>query len=571
MGLGAGDGLEMVVRSPGDLEKEDTHKVRPLCPADCPLLTPTILDVRISAINVQPSKPDLFDCSTEDPESHELGQRTLRNCLTEPLPQLTRSRVLKDPFHIFNLFYISVAHGLRVNFALALRDAIFIPDEADKQRIIAWGATQNPPRTWNYMLCTNAKWLWKHCKHTIPPPEDLYPLVEQVCWTYGPLKDAKTGLPLFNVAAWGVSKNILQLIRKGYLSDTPGSTEALYSPIGVDAKAGGLTICCIRGTNFTEGGVHTKLRPRLPTSGVSAEHLERCLADFIVYHNIQVSTFDSTGKRYTSHYSIWLINELQEMSMFLHDIIPGTHPVTGWVNGNLYSCTKEVSGVLPIPKNVQVHSRMMEYQPELHAKQLHCFLASAQHTRKPVLPVHNQEEKNLFREVMSNQDKFGTKSGPNWEEIVRVWNGYATESNNISYKLMEHLKVYYSGGWETHANVVQSIHPMRIPGAAEAPLRLHSVETGFTTLPAALSLTAEPNSAATLLVRPPSEEMSQSANDTIRTLSCKRAADSTAEAKITKKPRQQRSCRKCTLKTECNGRKDVALCENPCKDCHKMD
>jgi hypothetical protein len=53
-----------------------------------------------------------------------------------------RSRVLNDAYHIFGRFYISAAHGLRVEFCRALRDAIFIPDDEDKRRITAWGATQ---------------------------------------------------------------------------------------------------------------------------------------------------------------------------------------------------------------------------------------------------------------------------------------------------------------------------------------------------------------------------------------------------------------------------------------------
>jgi hypothetical protein len=138
------------------------------------------------------------------------------------------------------------------------------------------------------MLRTRAKWIWRHCKRSIPPPEQLYPLIERVFRTYGPLKNAKNGEPLFNVAAWRVSKNILDLVRKGFLSDPPGVS--LYYQIGVDTKYGGLPLYrCIRGTNMTEGGVHTHLRSRLPTSGASIRHVQACLSDFILRHNLLVS------------------------------------------------------------------------------------------------------------------------------------------------------------------------------------------------------------------------------------------------------------------------------------------
>lgn len=73
---------------------------------------------------------------------------------------------------------------------------------------------------------------------------------------------------LFNKAAWHTAKDILNLIQNGYLSDPPGI--ALYYTIGTDAKAGNLPLYrCVRGTNWTEGGVHRHLRPKLPTSGTS--------------------------------------------------------------------------------------------------------------------------------------------------------------------------------------------------------------------------------------------------------------------------------------------------------------
>jgi hypothetical protein len=233
--------------------------------------------------------PDVdHDSHVADAQSSMEGQKVLDDAIaTAAFPKI-RSRVLKDPFHVFNMLYISRTHGLRIAFACALRDAIFIPDKEDKQHITAWASLQNPPKTWKDLLHQNSAWLWRHCKRIIPPPELLHPLVASVFRVYGPLKDAKTGLPLFNTAAWGVAKNILDLISKGYVSDPPGI--ALYSQIGVDAKAGGLPVYrCMRGTNLTEGGVHTHLRSRLPTSGVSVRHLLACLNDFILRHNLLVS------------------------------------------------------------------------------------------------------------------------------------------------------------------------------------------------------------------------------------------------------------------------------------------
>lgn len=75
---------------------------------------------------------------------------------------------------------------------------------------------------------------------------------------------------------------------------------------------------------------------------------------------------NSTGKCYTGHYNIWLMNELQEMLVYVHDLVPETCLITGWVNRNLYVPSNEVSGVLPNPDDVRVKSGMGEYHPLLH-------------------------------------------------------------------------------------------------------------------------------------------------------------------------------------------------------------
>lgn len=272
------------------------------CPSDTGSLSPDSEDLEEAGIGAPlldtcDSEPPNSDAQTSDtPESDSKSASDGQEILGEgPLVWGTsiRSRVLKDPFHVFNMFYIAKGHGLRIEFSRALRDAIFIPDKDDRRRITAWGSAQVPPRSWDEMLRTNTTWLWRHCKRTIPPPEQLYPLVKHIFHTYGPLRDAKTSLPLFNSAAWKTAKNILDLIRDGYLSDPPGV--ALYYPIGTDETSGGLTIYrCVRGTTFTEGGVHTHLRSRLPTSGVSVRHLVACLLDFVLRHNLLVRIFVSS-------------------------------------------------------------------------------------------------------------------------------------------------------------------------------------------------------------------------------------------------------------------------------------
>ncbi|KAJ7246127.1 hypothetical protein B0H12DRAFT_1235640 [Mycena haematopus] len=249
-------------------------------------------------------------------------------------------------------------------------------------------------------------------------------------------------------------KNMIYILQLGAML----AGIALHVELGID-KWGLMLYQHRRGTNYTEGGVHTHLRSRLPTSGVSVRHVNSCLKDFVLRHNLLVGTFNSTGKRYKGHYSIWIINEVQELISSLEDCLIEPILLTGWVNGNLYVPTKEVAGVLPIPDDVRLKSGMAQFEQSLHSKQRHRYLAALQGTRKPVLPIHSTPEKHLFRELMAtNPSNFSTPA-------------------NIDKLLSEQLKVYFNGDWKTNANIIQS---KAMTTDVRAPLnnRLHALH-GF--------------------------------------------------------------------------------------------
>ncbi|KAF9522304.1 hypothetical protein CPB83DRAFT_116942 [Crepidotus variabilis] len=148
-----------------------------------------------------------------DQESESYGRKVFS---TIPNPEswstILRSRVLKDVFHVFNMLRLSTTHGLRKEFGRALRDAIFIPDKEDRLRIAAWAAALKPPRTFEQLVASQPKWVWRHCRRIIPPPEILFPLIQRLFEVYGPLKDASTQAPLFSKDNWKIAKNILELI-----------------------------------------------------------------------------------------------------------------------------------------------------------------------------------------------------------------------------------------------------------------------------------------------------------------------------------------------------------------------
>ncbi len=123
------------------------------------------------------------------------------------------------------------------------------------------------------------------------------------------------------------------------------------------------------------------------------------------------------------------------MMYLVHPYLENPRMLVGWVNGNLYQRTKEVSGVLPIPDALRIKAGMGVYIHAHHHKQVHQFLASRQGTRKPILPINNDSERRLFRELMASESGGNLATGPNWDNITILWNSKAEGAKEISYKV----------------------------------------------------------------------------------------------------------------------------------------
>ena len=107
--------------------------------------------------------------------------------------------------------------------------------------------------------------------------------------TYGPLKCARTGRPLFDNEAWKQSKNVLSSIHEGHVSDPPGYS--FYFKMGQDRDGLILYRCC-RGTNSLEGGIHQNVIRKFGSFGASPALADAVLADYRLRHNIDVCIFN---------------------------------------------------------------------------------------------------------------------------------------------------------------------------------------------------------------------------------------------------------------------------------------
>jgi hypothetical protein len=195
-----------------------------------------------------------------------------------------RSRVIGDIWHLMDQFKISLHHGLWRPFSRALRDAIFLLDPEDRAAVEKVLEMKNT--SFRQMVLTNSDWVWQRVKRLVPPPEILAPRVAEVLQTYGPLKDAVTGQPLFNDTSWDKARTVIENIKMGYYSDPPGYS--FYALLKTDGY--GLNVYrCSRGTNNVEGGVHQNIIRRFGSFNASPRLTVNLLRDYTLTHNLDVS------------------------------------------------------------------------------------------------------------------------------------------------------------------------------------------------------------------------------------------------------------------------------------------
>jgi hypothetical protein len=111
-----------------------------------------------------------------------------------------------------------------------------------------------------------------------------------------------------------------------------------------------------------------------------------------------------------------MTNEICELEILLQEQLVNVSAVAGWVNGKLYEDSNEFIGVLPIPIELQEQYGMQTFNTSLpsHQHQKHLFLAERQNTRRPVLPIVEPAEKQLFHRLLGQDKDFQYSSTTNW-------------------------------------------------------------------------------------------------------------------------------------------------------------
>ncbi|THH17937.1 hypothetical protein EUX98_g9038 [Antrodiella citrinella] len=375
-----------------------------------------------------------------------------------------QSRVLGDHWHLMDQFKIPKNHGLRIPFFRALRDSLLIPDLHDKAAVEEVLAKRPGKPTWDSYVCQKPDWVWQRVKRFSPRSGVLFQRVLEVVKTYGPLKDASTGQPVFNDSCWKKAENVLENIRMGFYSDP--LQIPLYQVNRKDKD--GLPIYkCVRGTNGVEGGVHQNVIRRFAPFNASARLTVNILREYCSEHNLTVGTLNRTGKPYRGSLNVWTRNKIASLVDYTSDAfkVRSVEPtVVGWVNGDEYEESKETFGILPFSEAMRKKFGMESFHSQYAAdkKILHFFLAKLQNTRVAVVPVHTSSERSLFRLMMKEHSDvkcFGAREQPNWVMFTTAW-ANRCDGIQIFYKLPEHLKAYYQR-WLERRNEENSIEQCR--------------------------------------------------------------------------------------------------------------
>ncbi|KAI8143102.1 hypothetical protein BJV82DRAFT_668743 [Fennellomyces sp. T-0311] len=263
----------------------------------------------------------LSSCSSSEGESENnevmLRQATQRSDrIQETLHSIHQQdrnpRILKDIFHLMAMLKISKRHGLAKEFARRFRDAIFIINTEDRNRVERH--LRSIGMSWNYMFVKNPAWVLRRCRRTVPQPDVLYPVVLALFNEYGNLVCAKSGQPLFDNQAWDQARHILTAIRMGEISDPPGIS--LYFQVGVDQH--NLPVYrCSRGTNSLEGGVHQNIIRKFASFGAGPHMTDCMLADYRLRHNIDVGSKNRHGRVHLGHYDPWLTQTIHHLQVEL--------------------------------------------------------------------------------------------------------------------------------------------------------------------------------------------------------------------------------------------------------------
>ncbi|KAJ7356836.1 hypothetical protein DFH08DRAFT_1048015 [Mycena albidolilacea] len=359
---------------------------------------------------VQPDLPTYSHGENEsfDAEPDELADGPEAKILRQPNVYNTlASRVLDDAYHFMDrlLRLLSKKHSVFKEFTHQFSETIFVRDQDDEAKVQEVLEKKGIP--WEYAIRSKKAALNRRIQRYIPPPEKL-------------AADLETLFNSFKDEARKTAETLLETVRLGFVSDPPGI--ALYYVRGKDWD-GLILYCTVCGTNSVEGGVHMLIRRIFGSLRASPELTEATIGNWFLRCNRTIGHYNRTGRKWLSHFDIWLLDDLVEKALTLG--IEPSVPVPRLLATRI--ATSGSFGIIPIGSAIareagipQLPPLNLQAAPHYNNVLLHTltrlctkpcniyrYIQLCQRAPAPIIPVHTVAEYHFFKQ---NVDAFRAAS-----------------------------------------------------------------------------------------------------------------------------------------------------------------
>ncbi|KAL7415815.1 hypothetical protein BDY24DRAFT_369149 [Mrakia frigida] len=353
---------------------------------------------------------------------------------------------------------VSKAHTAHKAFLRALSETLLVYDAGDRAEVEDLAKATG--WTWEELKQKKGKWLKKRVRRFIPESEVLAANLVTLLNGWKDVEDmsVKTRGKLLRRRARKAMENLIELVRKGYLSDPP---VPLYYILRTDQQ--GYTVYrCVRGTNVIEGGIHKNIVRSIGANNAGMPLMVALLRNFTSRLNKNVEIFNTTGRKHVGHFDESLCDEVSSFALELGlnpsipiPLILSTQIATSetfFITPMPNSVVKELnfrqvaSPSLPLPQTARIRTAVVP--PNV-------FMAQRQQLEFAVLPIQNVVERQLLSKLIgtgsyhqpssSNKktklpDRRGVETY-NLKKLALAWTEevHKQPSNDLYYKLPEML------------------------------------------------------------------------------------------------------------------------------------
>ncbi|CEP01101.1 hypothetical protein PBRA_008413 [Plasmodiophora brassicae] len=319
---------------------------------------------------------------------------------------------LQDVFHLMKRIKVKKAHPFYSPYVIALSDAFFIWDSSDLNKVAdSLRKRGEDPVHWKIF---RRDYFLRRVRRRIPVPSVLRARILAVCDYFSKLLD-HNGVPLFDEKCHKDLENLLEHIDKGCCSDPDGEGYPFYQEIGVD-KDGLVIYRCSRGTNCCESN-HRVLKKKFGSMNAGIALTEALMLQHVLRTNIRAAEKNRPGHYIIGHFKPWLVDLIN----FFGKRVWGTEPrpevpsSLDWQWDKLlpHSSLFHFGGQIEQAKRGSPHRALSGDKK---------YLAFCQGARLPYLPLHTEQEKQLYVSVLSNYVRNHGGSSIDFDMLADTWN-----------------------------------------------------------------------------------------------------------------------------------------------------